>query len=113
MTKKTKTLLSSGAEITYVPPEPSPLERLESLFTLCRRFGVLEWEGSVPGTPNLVKFKLASALASDPISMAPSSPQVTAAPASEPPKSDPKVGADGLHADMQEELLGRVMDAKR
>lgn len=104
MTKKTKTLLS---------PEPSPLERLESLFTLCRRFGVLEWEGSVPGTPNLVKFKLASALASDPISVAPSSPQVTAAPASEPPKSDPKVGADGLHADMQEELLGRVMDAKR
>jgi hypothetical protein len=93
--------------------EPTPLQKLEGHFALCRRYGVLEWDGAVPGTTGAVKFSLASALASDPSSVAPSSPQMTAAPVVDQPKRDPKVGADGLDADMQEELLGRVMDARR
>jgi hypothetical protein len=86
---------------------------LEDHFALCRRYGVLEWDGEVPGTSKTVKFQLASALASDPSSVAPSTPQVTVVQASDTPKTNPQVGADGLYADMQEELLGRVMDAKR
>lgn len=104
-----------GVDCTPAPcvPEPSPLERLEGLFQLARRYGVLEWDGEVPGTAKTVKFQLASALASDPSSVAPSTPQVTVVQASDTPKTNPQVGADGLYADMQEELLGRVMDAKR
>ena len=101
-------------DVTQLEFVPSPLAQLEELMVLCRRYGVLSIKNAaVAGMPCAVDIDFAAMLASDPNSVAPSSPQVTAAPASEPPKSDPKVGADGLHADMQEELLGRVMDAKR
>lgn len=69
---------------------------------------MLEWEGSIPGTPNLVKFKLAEQLAQDPSFVAPSSPQVTRDQVEVLPEGKPKVGKDGLTAEMQAELLGFV-----
>lgn len=99
--------------LDILTPEARAMVLLEDHFVLCRKYGVLDWEGSIPGTGNLVKFKLASQLASDPTSVAPSSPPVGAAQPEGPAKGPKKRGADGLDAEMQEELLGRVMDAER
>lgn len=73
---------------------------------------MLEFEGSIPGTPNMVKFKLAEQLAADPSFVPPSSPQVMTDEVEVLPEGEEKLGADGLSAEMQQELLGRVMDAK-
>lgn len=97
-----------------VMPETSPrsiTEALEEHFALCRKYGVLHWDGPAVGV-GPVKFDLAPQLATDPEIVAPSSSR-EAVPVPSAPKSEPAVGADGLSADMQEELLGRVMDAKR
>jgi hypothetical protein len=67
---------------------------------------VLEWEGYG------VKFKLAEQLAVDPTFVSPSSPQVMADQVEVLPEGEEKLGADGLSAEMQSELLGRVMDAR-
>lgn len=99
----------------WTEPKVEPVGELlvERFFGLCRRFGVLEWDGPLPGASRVsVKFSLAPMLANDPAAVAPSSPPV---PASQPEvgvKREKKRGADGLTAEMQDELLGRVMDAE-
>ena len=85
---------------------------LEDLFMCARKWGVLSFEGSIPGTPSLVKFTLAAALAVDPVSVAPltlKEPAVTAEPTAQ---REQKLGADGLTEEQQFELFGRPMDAK-
>lgn len=79
---------------------------LETLLTLCRRYGVLEFDG------HGVKFTLAEMLAQDPTSVAPSRPQVMADQVEVLPEGDEKLGADGLSAEMQADLYDRPMDAK-
>ena len=113
MTKKTKKPVDyRGAEVVFTLPPPRPIELLEELLVLSRRYGVLRFEGSIPGTSSMVKFDLAPMLASEPEPVAPSTPQV---PESQPDagvKREPKRGKDGLTAEEQRELLGRQMDAE-
>mgnify|MGYP001560393087 CR=1 FL=1 len=104
---------SKKAPEAVAVPEVYAGAPLRDLFMLCRAYGVLRFEGSIPGTPNMVKFDLAPMLASEPETVAPSTPQV---PESQPDagvKREPKRGKDGLTAEEQDELLGRVMDAER
>lgn len=82
------------------------------LFGLCREYGVLRFEGSIPGTPNLVKFDLAPVLAKDPEPVTPSAPREPAQPQAAVKEGTKKVGADGLTAEQQAELYERQMDAK-
>lgn len=82
------------------------LERLEPLLALCRRYGVTRFKSQQ------LEFDLAPMLANDPSLVAPSSRPVEAAQPQEGAKREQKRGADGLTAEMQEELLGRVMDAE-
>lgn len=121
MVKKTQKKRAVIRETPVSPPPASiftpdalALVQLEDHFKLCRSYGVVHWDGPVLGVGLAVKFTLASQLASAPESMSPSSREAAPAPTiSSGSKSEPAVGADGLSADMQEELLGRVMDAKR
>lgn len=79
---------------------------LEALLTLCRRYGVLSFKRDG------LEFTLAEQLAQDPTFVQPSRPQVVLDQVEVLPEGDAKLGADGLSAEMQDELLGRVMDAK-
>jgi hypothetical protein len=90
----------------------TPDFKLMRLLSLCREYGVLRFEGSIPGTGNLVKFDLAPVLAKDPAPVAPSLPVEPAQPRAAVKEGTKKVGADGLTAEQQEALYERPMDAK-
>jgi len=76
--------------------------KLEDLMRLCRRFGVLVFKQEG------LEISFAAMLAEDPAPVAPSTPEAQP----EVGVKEQRRGADGLTAEQQEELLGRVMDAK-
>ena len=82
---------------------------VEGLMLLCRKHGVLQFQGyGVSFTFGTVE-PATSPLANEPEDVAASEP---AAQPGAPVKSPRKLGADGLTAEQQEELFGRPMDAK-
>lgn len=100
--------------LPFPAPPKAKLLTLEELMALCRRFGVLSIKNAAcEGMPAALDIDFAPMLASDPGPVAPSSSPV---PASQPEagvKREAKRGADGLTAEVQEELYMRPMDAER